>query len=265
MSTPKHVRHRGAHRKVVLGVGFLSALGLAAGVTINANAAEAGEFYDPVALNTSCAEPVDGLGKADRCRFEPASRELFSGPPVRITGDTVNCTDVDATKAISWSQTTTEESSIQVSASVSGTISEVFSVSISTTFGQSWSFSTTESRTETAPVPAKSVAWIERQAPLQRVTGRMVINYPKRRHGHFEWYTYPTLTAAAPDALDKEAVLLKSRPATADELATQCGLPPGSAPAAPDAQPVATTALKVAAAPSTDVVNPNLNTAQRAG
>lgn len=253
-------------RKALLSAGFASVLGLASVVTLSANAAEVDTFYDPVALNTSCAEAVDGLGKADRCRFEPFTRELLTGPRVRLTGDTFNCTDVAATKSLSWSQATTQESSIQVSATVGATLAEVFSVSVSTTFGASWAFTDTETATETAPVPARSVAHIERGAPLQKVTGRMVINYPKRRHGHFEWYTYPVVTTlnTAPDGLEFDQVFLMSRPMTPEELATRCGASAQEAGAeAAVAPPPAETLLQGAKPPAATVVVPGADTTQR--
>jgi hypothetical protein len=253
-------------RKPLLSVAFAAVLGLGSVVTINANADEVDTFYDPVALNTSCGEEVDGLGKADSCRFEPATRVLLSGPRQRLTGDTFNCTAVNATKSLAWSQATTEESSIQVSATAQATLAEVFSVSVSTTFGASWSFTTTETATENAPVPGLSVAHIERSAPLQQVTGRMVINYPKRRHGHFEWYTYPTVTTlnTAPDGLEFDRVFLMSVPMTPEQLTSECGLTPQEAQAKAAAAPASTEKVLEDAKPSTEIVAvPDADTSAR--
>lgn len=251
-----------SRRKVALCAAFVGVLGAGSAVTITANAAE-GEFYDPAALNTSCVEPVDGLGKADRCRFEPWTKENFTGAVQRVSGDTVNCTDVNATKSIAWSHATTEENSIQVSVAAQLTLAkDIFSVSITATYGHSWSFTNTETFTEQAPVPARSVAWIERGAPMQRVTGRMVINYPKRRHGHYEWYTYPVLTNADPQALGFSTVILKSRPITAEESVRLCGSAPAPTQAA--AAPSAVT-LRSALPPATVGAGPAATSGTPAG
>jgi hypothetical protein len=197
--------------------------------TATASSAADDDWHDQAALNTSCVEYVDGLGKADRCRFEPWTKENFTGNIVRVSGDTANCNDINATKSMTWSQSSTEENSIQVSVSVEAKLSPMYSASISTTYGHSWSHTTTESSTEAAPVPARSIAWIERGSPMQRVTGRTVINYPKRRHGHFEWYTYPTLVNADPQALGFDTMILRSRPMTATELQELCDIAPAKA------------------------------------
>lgn len=235
-------KRRRRRRGLAPAVCVLATVGLVAAGSATAGAEE---WYDPAALMTSCAEEVDGLGRADRCRFEPLTKENFTGDVVRVSGDTVNCTAVDATKSILWSQSTTEENSIQVATGVDLTLSkDFFSVSITTTYGHSWSHTTTETNIEQAPVPAGSVAWIERGAPMQRVTGRMVINYPKRRYGHYEWYTYPTVVNADPEALGHSTVILRSRPITPEENAALCG-----GTAAPPA-PAASTVLQAAQGPA---------------
>lgn len=251
MKEVKSVTGTRPRRKLALGAGFLSTTLLASVVTLTAQASEVDPWYDPVALNTSCAEKVDGLGKADRCRFEPATIEKFTAAVTRVSGDTVNCTNLDASKDITWEQSSSETNSIEVSATVEAELSEIFSASITATYGHSWSYAHTESTTETAPVPAKSVAWIERGAPMQRATGRMVINYPKRRHGHFEWYTYPTITTADPQALDFSTVILRSRPATTEELSRLCGLPDESTQDSGEPTPETSTVLRQAKAPET--------------
>lgn len=249
MNVTKDAAGNRSRRKLVLGAGFISTALLASVVTLTARADEA--WYDPAALQTSCTEEVDGLGQADRCRFEPATHENFTGNITRVSGDTVNCTDVNATKSIIWSHATTEENSISVAVKVEAKLSEIFSASITTTYGHSWSYTNTETNTETAPVPAKSVAWIERGAPMQRVTGRMVINYPKRRYGHYEWYTYPTITTSDPQALDFSTVILRTRPATAEELSRLCGIQASTQDTGVEVPPEASTPLRTAKGPET--------------
>jgi hypothetical protein len=49
----------------------------------------------------------------------------------------------------------------------------------------------------------------------------MVINYPKRRYGHYEWYTYPTIVAADPSVTARNTVPF-DRAMTKSELKSIC-------------------------------------------
>jgi hypothetical protein len=244
-------------RTAALASAFLVAAGSAWAVTMNADAAE-GEWYDPSALTASCLAEIPELGSADSCRFEPWERKLFTGEQVRVSTDTNNCTAQATTKDITWSQSSTETNSIDVGAEIGADLASVFSASISTTFGVSWSYSVTNGETEHAPIPAYSRGWVERAAAMQSVTGRMVINYPGRRHGHFEWYTYPTVTNQVasndPAGLAHADVVLRSQALTEQELVDMCKLPPQQARAiAADPVPATTQNLQKAKAPTSDV------------
>lgn len=244
-------------RTAVLASAFIVVAGLASAVTLNADAAE-GEWYDPVALTASCVAEMPELGSADSCRFEPWERKLFTGEQVRVSTDTNNCTAKDTTKDITWSQSSTETNSIEVGADIGADLAGVFSASISTSFGVSWSYSVTNGETEHAPVPAYSRGWVERAAAMQSVTGRMVINYPARRHGHFEWYTYPTVTNQVasndPAGLEHADVVLRSQALTEQELVGMCKLTPEQAKAiAANPAPPTSQKLHEAKAPTRDV------------
>lgn len=217
-----NVRPR-SRRGLMLAATCASTIGLMLAGT-SAAFADHEDWYEPSELQTSCVENVNGLGEADNCTFEPWTKRNFTGDVTRVSGDTVNCTDINATKSISWAQSTSETNSISVSVGVEAKLSAIYTVSIKTEYGHSWTSSTTETATDTAPVPAKSVAWIERGVAMQEVTGRMVHRYPKRRHGHYTWYTYPTLTNADPEALDFDTIIFRTRPMTPDEASNLCGL-----------------------------------------
>jgi hypothetical protein len=220
-------------RRAVLVPAFVATVTGLSGVAVAAFADDTG-FYDPVALETSCVQNVDGLGQADRCRFEPWTKENFTGDIKQVSSSTANCTDTATTKIVDWSQATTETNSIEVSVSVKATLSKIYEVSITATYGHTWSFTNTETNKETIPLKPFHIGWVDRGAPMQRVTGRMVINYPKRRHGHFEWYTYPTLTAADPQARGFETFILQSRPMTAAEIDGICKSRPAASTAGVD-------------------------------
>lgn len=196
---------------------------LAGGMLGTASAASAADdnWYDQSALLTSCQQKVDGLGKADRCRFEPAQRTIFTGP-ARQVGSTVHACGGKITFGRQTTQGRTEENSISVSAGVEAGLSKIFSASIQTSYGHTWSYSTSETEEIGAEVPEYSIGFATIAPAMQRVTGRMVINYPKRRHGHFEWYAYPTLTQYDPDEMQYATVTVQTRAMNASERQSMC-------------------------------------------
>ncbi|MCD7439384.1 hypothetical protein K4B79_14220 [Streptomyces lincolnensis] len=221
-------RKRRSAAVAVTGMAMLG--GMFAGIG-TANAAD-DNWYDQSALLTSCQQNVDGLGKADRCRFEPAKREIFTGP-ARQVGPTVHAC---ASKITLGRQTTsgrTEENSIGVSVGVEAGLSKVFSASIQTTYNHTWSYSTSETTEIGGEVPEYSVGYATLAPAMQRVTGRMVINYPKRRHGHYLWYAYPTLTQYDPDEMQYSTTTVYSRPMTAQERQSMCNGAGGTVSAPP--------------------------------
>lgn len=65
---------------------------------------------------------------------------------------------------------------------------------------QRWSYSTSEAEEIKAEVSPYWIGFATIAPAMQKVTGRMVINYP-RRHGQYEWYACPTLTQYDPDEM----------------------------------------------------------------
>ena len=188
--------------------------------TVSAQAAD-DNWYNPSALLTSCQQNVDGLGKADRCRFEPAQRTIFTGPAKQV-GSTAHACGGKIEFGRTTTEQRTEENSIGVSAGVEAGLSKIFSASIQTSFGHSWSYSTSEAEEIKAEIPPYSIGFATIAPAMQKVTGRMVINYPKRRHGHFEWYAYPTLTQYDPDEMQYSTVTVQTRAMTASERQSMC-------------------------------------------
>ena len=214
-------------RKAVLGGGFAVVVGLGSVVTVAANAAE-NEVYDQGQLLAACQEDTSLYGKADRCRFEPATYDGFTGDLQQVSGVDSNCGSGDVSREVRWSQSTTESNSIEVSATVEAGISKIFSASVSTTFGHTWERSQTKEDAITVSIPPQSAGVVFRGAPLAKVTGRMVINFGSRRQGHFEWYAYPTLTVPAEDQPKLARLTANTRPLTQTELDACPAVPGGS-------------------------------------
>jgi len=220
---------RGARigRKAVLGGAFAVVVGLGSALTVVANAAE-NDVYDQAQLLAACNEKTDLYGKADKCRFEPATYDGFTGNLQQVSGVDSNCGSGEVSREVRWSQTTTESNSIEVSATVEAGISKIFSASVSTTFGHTWEQSQTKEDAITVGIPALSAGTVFRGAPLAKVTGRMVINFGSRRQGHFEWYAYPTLTVPAEDQPNLSRLVANTRPLTQTELDACPDVPGGS-------------------------------------
>lgn len=219
-----HVR---TGRKVLLGTAFVAVVGLGSTLTLVAQAAE-NEVYDQSQLLASCTENTDLYGKADRCRFEPATYDGFTGDLQQVSGVDSNCGAGEVSREVRWSQSTSESNSIEVSATVEAGISKIFSASVSTTFGHTWERTQTKEDAIVVGIPPKSAAVVFRGAPMAKVTGRMVINFGSRRQGHFEWYAYPTLTVPAEDQPNLSRLVANTRPLTQTELDACPDVPGGS-------------------------------------
>ena len=103
----RHARKSRLGRKAVLGGSFAILVGLGSVLTLAANAAE-NEVYDQSQLLASCQENTDLYGKADRCRFEPATYDGFTGDLQQVSGVDSNCGAADVSREVRWSQSTTE-------------------------------------------------------------------------------------------------------------------------------------------------------------
>ena len=102
--------------------------------------------------------------------------------------------------------------------------------SVSTTFGHTWEFTQGREDAVTLTIPPVSAGVVFRGAPVAKVTGRMVINFGKRRQGHFEWYAYPTLIVPAEDQPTLSRIETNTRPLTDTEKANCPAVPNGVTP-----------------------------------
>lgn len=214
-------------RKALLGGAFAVVVGLGSALTVVANAAE-NEVYDQSQLLAACEENTDLYGKADRCTFEPATYDGFTGELQQVSGVDSNCGAGEVTREVRWSQSTSESNSIEVSASVEAGLSKIFSASVSTTFGHTWEKTQTKEDAISMGIPPLSAGTVFRGAPMAKATGRMVINFSSRRQGHFEWYAYPTLTVPAEDQPKLQRLVVDTRPLTQTELDACPEVPGGS-------------------------------------
>lgn len=239
-------------RKTFLGVSMAAVVLGGSGVALVANAAE-NEIYDQAQLLASCEEDTEIYGRADRCRFEPASYDGFTGNLTQVSGVDVNCGAADVSREVRWQQSTTETNSIEVSASVEAGLSKIFSASVSTTFGHSWERTTGKEDAVVMTIPPLSAGTVFRGAPLAEVTGRMVINFSSRRQGHFEWYAYPTLVVPAEDQPNLARIVTNTRPLTDTELAACPAVPGGSPLPAVAVPPPAETVVQAGEDPAAQI------------
>jgi len=235
-------------------------VGLGSAVTVATHGVE-NEVYDQSQLPASCDGFTDVYGKADRCRFEPATYDSFTGDLQQVSGVDSHCGTGDVSREVRWSQSTSESNSIEVSASVEATLSPIFKATVTTTFGHTWEQTTTKADAITIGIPPKSAGVIFRGAPLAKLTGRMVINFGSRRQGHFEWYAYPTLTVPAEDQPNLARLVANTRPLTQTEL-DACPAVPGGAKLQVTVPPTAKTTVQEPAA-ATSASEGSLNPAEQ--
>jgi hypothetical protein len=218
-------RRRG--RSALLTGACVVAIGVGSVLTATTGAFAADEVWDQAQLLASCEEYTDLYGRADNCRFEAMTYEPFTGNMEQVSGVDKNCGEGELRHDVSWSQTTTESNSIEVSATVGASLSKIISAEVSTTYGHTWEHSKTTQDTVSITVPPKSAATLFRGAPMAKVTGRMVINFGSRRQGHYEWYAYPTMTVPAEDQPKLARFTSSTRPLSPEELASCPSVPQG--------------------------------------
>jgi hypothetical protein len=224
-------------RKAMLGSAMAVVVIGGSAVALAANAAE-GEVYDQAQLLNACNEETDLYGKADKCRFEPATYDPFTADLKQVSGVAKNCGSEAITQSVSWSDTTSETNSIEVSVTAKANIFDIISVSVSTAYGHSWTQSSTKTDGVLLTIPPGSAGAVFRGSPMAKVTGRMVINFTSRKQGHFEWYAYPELTVPAEDQPKVATLITNTRPLNDEEKSSCPVVPAGEGTTAPPSEDI---------------------------
>ncbi|TDW22049.1 hypothetical protein [Kribbella kalugense] len=158
----------------------------------------------------------------DTCVFHPSGApETFRGD-VHQVGDTYyNCTGTPQRSTIKWSETTGESNSFGVSLSAEYGFSEVFKVSIETSYSHTWETSSTFGQDSNVDVPAGEKGWIERSTEMEKVHGQYEMHFPDKYYDHYIWYQDFDATGPVKDAAGQ--ITAKTAAMSDDEKSQHCG------------------------------------------
>ncbi|MEV8378483.1 hypothetical protein AB0P21_37440 [Kribbella sp. NPDC056861] len=158
----------------------------------------------------------------DTCTFHPyGPPEVFRGD-VHQVGDAVyNCTADLQRSTVKWSETTGESNSFGVSVSAEYGFSEVFKVSIETSYQHTWETSSTVGQDDSVDVRPGEKGWVERATEMSRVKGQYEMHFPDKYYDHYIWYQEFEAVGPVKDA--KGLITKKTAPMSAEEKAQHCG------------------------------------------
>ncbi|WBQ04708.1 hypothetical protein [Kribbella sp. CA-293567] len=158
----------------------------------------------------------------DTCTFHPyGPPEIFRGDVHQVGDSVYNCTADLQRSTVKWSETTGESNSFGVSVSAEYGFSEVFKVSIETSYQHTWETSSTVGQDDSVDVRPGERGWIERATEMSRVKGKYEMHFPDRYYDHYIWYQEFEAVGPVKDA--KGLITKKTAPMTAEEKAQHCG------------------------------------------
>jgi hypothetical protein len=186
----------------------VAACGFVAAVSPSATAA------DTPTREEILADCDSGLGK---CTFNsPQLGEPYLGKFEQVSDTLYNCSTSDTTKKLTWTQKVGSTDSVGVSVTAGGTLMGLVNVSVTATYGHTWTTESSES--DEQPVTAKpgEAAWISRAQLMQNVSGEWQTHYDDPKWGHYYWFVPDTITSPAKNGTNgkSSAIVVKSRPMT---------------------------------------------------
>ncbi|ARZ66515.1 hypothetical protein SMD11_0849 [Streptomyces albireticuli] len=193
--------------------------GVAAAVMVGAAALPAAADSEPTEkeLMADCAS---GVGK---CTFnDPVVDKAYLGNYHQVSDTLYNCSTSDATQGLNWSDSVGSTDTFEVSVTAGGKIAGIVDTSVTAKYGHSWQVNHTDGGSMGMTVKPGEVGWISRAQVMREVSGRWQTHYDNPHWSHYYWYWDDTITSPAPNDTDgvKNAVVVKTRPMTADEKAS---------------------------------------------
>ncbi|WP_175410542.1 hypothetical protein [Streptomyces sp. TRM64462] len=188
-------------------------------LAVSASPAAAADGPTRKELTADCAS---GLGK---CTFnEPVLGQAFLGKFRQVSDSLYNCSSSDATQTMSWSDAVGSTDSVGVSVTAGGNIAGIVDLSVTASYGHTWSSTHTESSSLNMTVKPGEVGWISRAQVMQTVSGTWQTHYDSPKWGHYYWFWKDTITGPAKNGTDgkNNVVVVKSRKMTAEERRS-CG------------------------------------------
>ncbi|MFD5514103.1 hypothetical protein ACFWIB_41385 [Streptomyces sp. NPDC127051] len=160
-----------------------------------------------------------GSGEGKCTLNSPKLEEAYLGEFRQVSNSLFNCTTSDATQAMTWDDTVGSSDSLGVSVTAGGKIAGIVDLSITASYGHTWSSSHSESSTLNMTVKPGEVGWISRAQVMQKVSGTWQTHYDSPKWGHYYWFFQDTVTGPAKNGTDgkSNAVVVKTRKMTAAE------------------------------------------------
>jgi hypothetical protein len=172
-------KHTARTAFAVAGTGLLTAAGLA----MAAPSASAEDTPTGRELLDQCDNGTD------TCDFHPSGApEEYTGAGHQVGETAFNCTPDLQRSTVNWSDTTGESNSFGVSLSAEVGFSEVFKVTIETSYQHTWESSHTEGQATNVDVRPGEKGWIERAPKMQKVHGTYEMHFGDPYYGHYIWY-----------------------------------------------------------------------------
>ncbi|MCQ4043404.1 hypothetical protein ACFOSC_02260 [Streptantibioticus rubrisoli] len=166
------------------------------------------------------ADCESGSGK---CTFNsPQMGEPYLGNFVQVSDTLYNCSTSDTTKKLTWTQKVGSTDSVGVSVSAGGTLMGLVNVSVTATYGHTWTSETSESDEQNVTAKPGEVAWISRAQLMQKVSGEWQTHYDSPKWGHYYWFVPDTITSPAKNGTGgkSSSIVVRSRPMTDAEKAS---------------------------------------------
>lgn len=127
-------------------------------------------------LAASCNDAKCQLGKS-------VYKSSWLGPQSSVSEVRFNYGDTGGSKALSWTQTTAESNSIDITVTAGGTIAKLVELEVSASYGHTWSRSYSVANTDTINIPPNGVGYFTRQQAMQSLSGVLYIPYSSSVHG----------------------------------------------------------------------------------
>ena len=203
------------NRRVRISV-LLAALATAGATALAPTVAQAEEQPTARELLDKCDNGTDS------CVFHPDGPPSDSMGEAHQVGDSAfNCTQDLQRSTVGWSDTTGESNSLGVSLSAEYGFSEVFKVTIQTSYEHTWESSHTEEQQTNVEVKPGEVGWITREAAMEEVQGTYEMHFEDKFYGHYIWYV--PFDATGPKADAPSTKTQHTRPMTDEEKSQHCG------------------------------------------
>ncbi|MFI8277964.1 hypothetical protein ACIGBH_24315 [Streptomyces sp. NPDC085929] len=155
-----------------------------------------------------------------KCTFnEPKLGKAYLGKFRQVSNSLFNCSTSDSTQTMTWEDTVGSTDTLGVSVTAGGKVAGIVDLSITASYGHSWSSTHSDSSSLSMTVKPGEVGWISRAQVMQNVSGTWQTHYDSPKWGHYYWFFEDTITGPAKNGTDgtANAVVVKTRKMTAAE------------------------------------------------